>query len=378
MMQVMDNIQTLPSPVDPHGQMKTVKPTSPVFTACFVYHPSPAGQVFNGIACSFIMLRFCFSPPIMRAAFPLLLLLPLLRSLFSLRIRRSCGWLATCVALLCVAHSACAQPAAAIPVVAAENFYGDVAKQIGGARVIVTSILNNPDQDPHLFEASPKTARALQQARVVIYNGADYDPWMPRLLNASPSAKRATIIAAGLIGKKAGDNPHLWYDPRTMPAVARAISNAFSAADPAHQKYYAANLAAFLHSLMPLNVKVAALHRRYAGTPVTATEPVFGYMSDAIGLTMRNMRFQMATMNDTEASASDIAAFERDLKERRVRVLIYNRQATEALTQRMLKFAQQAHIPALSVTETQPPGVNFQQWMMTQLTALDHALASPR
>jgi len=264
---------------------------------------------------------------------------------------------------------------AKIPVVAAENFYGDVVQQLGGERIDVTSILNNPDQDPHLFEASPKTARALQHASIVVYNGADYDPWMVKLLAASKGTKRATIVAADLTGKKSGDNPHLWYDPSTMPKVARAVNEALVAADPAHKSAYDANLAKFLDSLKPVEAKVAELHARYAGTAVTATEPVFGYMSDAIGLSMRNMRFQLAAMNDTEASASDIAAFERDLREKRVRLLIYNSQATEALTKRMLKLAQQSKVPTMSVTETEPAGKTYQTWMLSQLDALGAALA---
>lgn len=265
---------------------------------------------------------------------------------------------------------------AKIPVVAAENFYGDVVQQLGGDRVDVTSILSNPDQDPHLFEASPKTARALQHASLVVYNGADYDPWMGKLLNVSKNDKRKTIVAADLVGKKSGDNPHLWYDPATMPAVARAVSAALASADPAHKAAYDANLAKFLDSLKPIADKVAALRSQYAHVSVTATEPVFGYMSDAIGLDMRNQRFQLAAMNDTEASASDIAAFERDLRERRVRALIYNSQATEALTRRMLKLAQQSHVPTVSVTETQPAGTHYQQWMLAQLDALGSALAA--
>jgi zinc/manganese transport system substrate-binding protein len=265
---------------------------------------------------------------------------------------------------------------AKIPVVAAENFYGDVVQQLGGERVDVTSILSNPDQDPHLFEASPKTARALQHASLVVYNGADYDPWMAKLLNASKNERRTTIVAATLTGKKSGDNPHLWYDPATMPAVARAVSAALTSADPARKAAYDANLAKFLESLKPIDARVAALRSQYARVPVTATEPVFGYMSDAIGLDMRNQRFQLAAMNDTEASASDIAAFERDLRERRVHVLIYNSQATEALTQRMLKLAQQSHVPTVSVTETQPAGKHYQQWMLAQLDALGNALAA--
>ncbi|CAH2794844.1 MAG: Zinc ABC transporter, substrate-binding protein ZnuA [uncultured Paraburkholderia sp.] len=265
---------------------------------------------------------------------------------------------------------------AKIPVVAAENFYGDVVQQLGGDCVDVTSILSNPDQDPHLFEASPKTARALQHASLVVYNGADYDPWMAKLLTTSKGTQRTTIVAADLTGKKGGDNPHLWYDPATMPKVARAVSAALVAADPAHKSAYDANLAKFLDSLKPVDAKVAELHGRYTGVPVTATEPVFGYMSDAVGLTMRNLRFQFATMNDTEASAADIAAFERDLREKRVRVLIYNSQATEALTKRMLKLAQQSKVPIMSVTETEPAGKTYQTWMLSQLDALGQALAA--
>ncbi|CAG4907125.1 Manganese ABC transporter substrate-binding lipoprotein [Paraburkholderia gardini] len=262
-----------------------------------------------------------------------------------------------------------------IPVVAAENFYGDVVRQLGGDHVSVVSILSNPDQDPHLFEASPKTARALQNASLVVYNGADYDPWMTKLLGASKNTKRTTIVAADLTDHKSGDNPHLWYAPGTMPAVARAVSAALVAADPSNKTAYDANLATFLDSLKPVDAKIAALRASYAHAPVTATEPVFGYMSDAIGLDMRNMRFQLAAMNDTEASASDIAAFERDLRGKRVRVLIYNSQATEALTKRMLKLAQQSNVPTVSVTETQPAGKTFQQWMLSQLDDLGAALA---
>ncbi|WP_186250838.1 metal ABC transporter solute-binding protein [Burkholderia gladioli] len=288
-------------------------------------------------------------------------------------------WFAAgCAALSVAGLAGFASPAAAqtakLQVVAAENFYGDVIKQIGGANVSVTSILSNPDQDPHLFEASPKTARALQHANLVVYNGADYDPWMGKLLAASKNATRKTIVVADLVGKKPGDNPHLWYDPATMPAAALAISAALGAADPSHKADYDANLAGFLASLKPIDAKVAALRAQYKGVPVTATEPVFGYMSDAIGLEMRNLRFQLATMNDTEASATDIAAFENDLRKRQVKVLIYNSQAEEPMTKRMLKIAKDASVPTVSVTETQPAGKTFQQWMLAQLDALGAAL----
>ncbi|GBH24632.1 metal ABC transporter solute-binding protein, Zn/Mn family [Burkholderia vietnamiensis] len=283
--------------------------------------------------------------------------------------------LGVAAAALSIATPALAQ-SATVNVVAAENFYGDVASQIGGRHVAVTSILSNPDQDPHLFEASPKTARALQHAQIVIYNGANYDPWMAKLLGASTQARRATIVVADLVGKKAGDNPHLWYAPATMPAAARALAAELGRADPAHKADYDANLQKFVASLQPIDAKVAALRAQYHGVPVTATEPVFGYMSDAIGLDMRNQRFQPATMNDTEASAQDVAAFENDLRKRQVRVLIYNSQAEAPMTRRLLKLARDGGVPTVSVTETQPAGKTFQQWMAGQLDALAVALAA--
>ncbi|AOJ69800.1 MULTISPECIES: metal ABC transporter solute-binding protein, Zn/Mn family [Burkholderia] len=286
---------------------------------------------------------------------------------------RAARALAAGAAALAFAGAAFAQNAA-VKIVAAENFYGDVAKQIGGAHVAVSSVLSNPDQDPHLFEASPKVARELQRADLVIYNGADYDPWMAKLLAASKNAKRTIVVVAELVGRKAGDNPHLWYDPATMPAAARALAAALGSADPAHKAEYDANLARFVASMKPVDAKVAELRARYKGAPVTATEPVFGYMADAIGLDMRNQRFQLATMNNTEASPADVAAFENDLKKRQVRVLIYNSQAVEPMTKRMLKLAQDARVPSVSVTETQPAGKTFQQWMLAQLDALAAAL----
>ncbi|KQR89778.1 cation ABC transporter substrate-binding protein [Burkholderia sp. Leaf177] len=286
--------------------------------------------------------------------------------------------LLTCTALFSMTFggTAMAQTSASgtVAVVAAENFYGDVVRQLGGNHVAVTSILSNPDEDPHLFEASPKTARALQNAALVVYNGADYDPWMDKLLAASKGKGRTTIVAAQLMGKKSGDNPHLWYDPATMPTVAKAVSAYLVQSDPANKADYDARLSTFLASAKPIDTRVAALKSQFKGVPVTATEPVFGYMSDAIGLDMRNARFQLAAMNDTEPSASDIAAFEKDLRERQVHVLIYNSQATEALTKRMLKVAHDSHVPSISVTETLPAGKTFQTWMTSQLDALSAAL----
>jgi zinc/manganese transport system substrate-binding protein len=264
---------------------------------------------------------------------------------------------------------------AKLSVVAAENFYGDVARQIGGNLVDVVSIMSNPDQDPHLFETTPTVIRQVGAARVVIFNGADYDPWMSKLLSATPRDGRIVVNVAELTGRKSGDNPHLWYAPATMPAVAKALAGAFSKADAAHAADYVSRQGAFDASLAGLNKKVDEIRAKYRGAVVTATEPVFGYMASALGFKMRNERFQLAVMNDTEPSARDIAAFEQDLKERKVKVLLFNKQASTKLTQRMLEVARRSNIRVVGVTETQPAGMNYQDWMLTQLDELQNALA---
>ncbi len=264
-----------------------------------------------------------------------------------------------------------------LAVVAAENFYGDIARQVGGGRVTVVSILNNPDQDPHLFETTPGVVRQIAGARIVVLNGANYDPWMEKLLAAAPQPNRKVIVAADLMHRKAGDNPHLWYDPATMPAVAKALAEAFSIADSAHASGYAARLATTLAALERVGQRVSQIKVRHKGEAVTATEPVFGPMADALGLTVRNQRFALAMMNNTEPSARDVAAVENDLKQHKVKVLLYNSQVSEKLTLRLLDIAKAAKVPVVGVTETQPANATFQDWMLLQLDALDKALSGP-
>jgi zinc/manganese transport system substrate-binding protein len=264
-----------------------------------------------------------------------------------------------------------------IALVAAENFYGNVAQQIGGDRVSVVSILSNPDQDPHLFEVSPTIIRQVAAARIVVYNGADYDPWIEKLLEVTPTVGRVAIVAADLVNRKAGDNPHFWYDPATMPAVANVLTAALVAADPGHKGDYTARLKTFLASLEPLNEKIAALRGKYAGVAVTASEPIFGCMAEALKLQMRNERFQLAVMNNTEPSARDVAAFERDLKTHKVRVMFYNKQASNNVVQHLLDLARASNIPVVGVTETAPPGVSYQDWMLSELDETQRALAGP-
>lgn len=284
--------------------------------------------------------------------------------------------IASASAILFAVTMAAAADDASIGIVAAENFYGDVARQIGGEWVVVVSILNNPDQDPHLFETTPAVVRQVADARIVIFNGANYDPWMQKLLEAAPRPGRAVISVASAVGTKTGDNPHLWYDPATMPALAKVLAEALGKADPAHKGAYDTHLQSFLASLRPLDQKIADMRAKYASVAVTATEPVFGYMANAIGLTVRNERFQTAVMNNTEPAARDLAAFENDLRTANVSVLLYNKQVTSGLSNRLINVARRAKLPVVGVTETEPANASYVDWMLSELSELDQALSS--
>jgi len=262
-----------------------------------------------------------------------------------------------------------------VKVVAAENFYGDLASQIGGANVAVTSILSNPDDDPHLFEASPDTAKALTDAKIVIVNGVDYDPWMEKLLSAHKAAGRKVIVVGPLVGHKPGDNPHLWYDPAYMKATAKTLVTDLIAVDPEHKADYEQGQAKFLESLKPLDDKIATMRKAYAGQPVTASEPVFGYQAGLIGLKVHNEKYALAIMNNAEPTPSEVAAFENDLKGKKVKAMLYNAQASEPAVGKLVQLAKDNNIPVVGVSETEPPNSTYQDWMMGQLNALDKALS---
>ena len=266
---------------------------------------------------------------------------------------------------------------AATRIVAAENFYGDLAAQIGGTHVQVTSILSNPDDDPHLFEASPSTAEALANAQIVIYNGVDYDPWMEKLLSASKKQAAMKIVAADLVGAKSGDNPHLWYEPKTLPAVANALEADLETIDPANKADYQKNLATFETSFTKAIADIAKIKSKHAGLVVTATEPVFGYMASALGFKMLNNEFQIAMMNNAEPSPSQVIAFEKSLSDGQAKILFYNSQVTDKTTARLLNIAKEHKVIVVGVTETEPKGKMIQTWFGDQLDEIRRDLDKP-
>ncbi len=263
-----------------------------------------------------------------------------------------------------------------ISIVAAENFYGDVAQQIGGPYVQVDSIMKNPQQDPHLFSSTPNTAKAIANAQIIIYNGLDYDPWMNHLITANGQKNQHIIIVAKLLQRQTGDNPHIWYNPQTMLLYSNDLVSQLSQIDSNHQNFYQQQLDIFKNKQHKLEKKIQQMRRQYHGAPVIATEPVFNEMAAALSLTMYGQGFQLSIMNDTAPSFADTKDFEDRLTHHLVKVLIYNDQVSNPLTEHLQTLAKEAGIPTVGVSETEPPDQQYFTWMNNQLDALENALAS--
>jgi zinc/manganese transport system substrate-binding protein len=289
---------------------------------------------------------------------------------------------ALALAVALVLASACAPasapgPGATIAVLGAENFYADLLAQVGGTKVTVSSILNDPNADPHEFEASPQTAKLVADAKLVIVNGLGYDDFMTKLLAASTKPDRVVLNVQEILKKADGDNAHVWYDPLTMPAVAEATTAALSQLDPGDASYFAAQKTKYLAALKPIDDKIASLKARHGGAPVAFTEPVAEYQAAAIGLAVLTPEgFMKAIEQGVDPAPADVAA-ERDLLTgRKVKALLYNSQVTSPLTKDIHDLAVSSGVPVIGVAETIPPQFKtYQEWMLSQLAELEAALA---
>jgi zinc/manganese transport system substrate-binding protein len=264
----------------------------------------------------------------------------------------------------------------AVTVVAAENFWGNIASQLGGSAVSVTSLITNPNADPHLFETDAADAAKLAQARVVIENGANYDTWMHSLLSAD-SGHPTIVTAAGVLHITGSDpNPHLWYDIPAVPKVATAIAAALTKADPAHAAKFRANLARFDASLQPLDATLATIRQRYAHAPVAYTERVPGYALAVADLDVKTPSgFARAVEDGTDPGPADTLAMQQLLTGHRIDALLYNVQTVTPVTTQIRALGKKNGIPIVGVSETMPSGAaDYQQWQQAQLTALLQAL----
>jgi len=269
-------------------------------------------------------------------------------------------------------------PGGRIFAVGAENEYANVIQQVGGKYVQVSAVLSNPNTDPHTFEASAAVGRLLNQAQLVVQNGAGYDTFMNTIEDAVPDSSRKLIVVQNLLGlPDSPPNPHLWYKPGTMPAVANAIAADLAAIQPKHAAYFRVNAAAFGRSLTAWASAIAAFKSKYPNTPVATTEPVADYMLQAIGAdNLTPWAFQADIMNGTDPSAQDVAAERNLLTQHRVKALVYNQQVTDSLTESFITLAQANGIPVVGVYETMPePGYDYQSWMLAEVQAVRHAVA---
>ncbi len=275
--------------------------------------------------------------------------------------------------------SAASNGVAKVAVVAGENEYGNVASQIGGKYVSVYSVDSNPNTDPHTYEATPSVGQKIANANLLIENGVGYDTFMGTLASASPNSARKVINVQHLLGlPDSTANPHLWYNPRTMPAVAEVLATDLSKLDPAHVSTFQANETKFVTSLQPWIKAIAAFKAKYGGTTAATTEPVADYMLQAMGIdNLTPWQFQADIMNGTDPTPQDVSLEKGFFTKHQVKVFCYNQQVTDSLTDSIRQTALSAGVPVVGVYETMPvPGYDYQTWMIAELNSIEKAVTT--
>jgi zinc/manganese transport system substrate-binding protein len=264
-----------------------------------------------------------------------------------------------------------------IVVVAAENFWGSIARQLGGSHVTETSIIANPDTDPHDYEPTAGDARTIASAQLVIVNGIGYDPWAPKLISANPVPGRSTLTVGNLLGLKDGDNPHQWYSAAHVRQVTAAITADYKRLDPADAGYFTSRQHWFeTTALARYNQLITQIRARYAGTPVGASESIVSPLAGTLGLKMLTpYSFLKAISEGSEPTARDKAAIDAQISSRQIKVYIYNSQNATPDVAAQVRAAKAAGIPVATVTETLvPASATFEQWQVSQLQQLEAAL----
>lgn len=282
--------------------------------------------------------------------------------------------------------SACSGPAtgngaqgSVINVVAAENFYGNIASQIGGSHVSVTSILSDPNVDPHEYQSNVQTAIAVGKANLVIENGGGYDDWMDKILSGSPNSKRLLLKGFDVAKVKLPDNEHVWYSIANVATIARAIAQDLKQLDAADSASFEHNLQAFQQSLQPLQTKISDIAAKYKGTPVGLTETIYLYQAVPEGLhVLTPPAFMKAIAEGNDPPASAVITVTDQITQKQIKVLIYNVQTVTPVTTNLLNLAKAKSILVVPVSETMPPNKTYQTWMMGQLNTLETALGSQK
>lgn len=276
-----------------------------------------------------------------------------------------------------------ATPAAGVArtlnIVAAENFWGSIVAQLAGKAGRVTSIISNPSLDPHSYESSSSDARAFATADYVVRNGAGYDAWASRLISGNPNPRRRVLTVAALLGKKEGDNPHLWYNPAYVTAVMDRMEADLKSLDPADSSYFDARRQVVNQAFGPIFSTLGEIRSRFAGTPVASTETLFVYLAHYLGLNVISpVDFMNAVAEGNDPPAPSVREFQAQVSARQARVLVYNEQTATDVTSNLKRLASAAGVPIVGVTETiVPPGASFEQWFEAELVSLGKALAGP-
>jgi zinc/manganese transport system substrate-binding protein len=264
-----------------------------------------------------------------------------------------------------------------VRIVAAENFWGSIAAQIGGARVQVTSIIDNPNTDPHDYEPTPANARSIAMADLVIVNGVGYDGWADKLLSASPGA-RLVINVGDLVGAKDGDNPHRWYNPDNVHTFMTALTADLRKLNPSGASAYNSGLQTFQQQdLKQYDDLIAEIKAKYSGTPVGASESIFSMLAPSLGLdVITPARFLKAISEGGDVSAADKTTIDRQINSRQIKIYVYNTQNATPDIQAQLKECEAKGIPTATLTETlSPASATFEQWQSVQLIGIARALA---
>ena len=279
------------------------------------------------------------------------------------------------VAVAAACGSSTAAQSGTINVVAGQNFWGSIALHLGGTKVNVQSVVTDPNTDPHEYESSANDARAFADAGLVILNGAGYDAWGQKLLDANPSSHRQVLNVADLLGKKVGDNPHFWYNPTYVLQVADKITAEYKSIDSSDASYFDQLRSDFATALKPYEDRIAEIKQKFAGVKVGSTESIFVDMSGALGLNLISpVEFMDAVAEGNDPPASAVVAFQNQISGNQIKVLVYNVQTQTAVTTNIKQLAVAHHVPTVGVSETLPVGAYFEQWQVTQLTSLENAL----
>ena len=264
-----------------------------------------------------------------------------------------------------------------LQVVAAENFWGSIAAQLGGGKVSVQSIIVNPDTDPHSYEPTASDGVALAKSQMAIVNGIGYDRWASKLIAASPSSSRKVLNVGDLLGLVEGDNPHQWYSPSAVRRVIDRIVADYKQLDPKDSAYFDRQRTRFeTRSLSEYDRLIAAIRARYGGVPVGYSESIFQPLGAALGLKLLTpYSFAKAIAEGTDVSAADKQTVDTQAQRHLIRVWVYNSQNATPDVQRVNQLARAAHIPITTITETlSPASATFEQWQVAQLQSLQQAL----